>query len=179
MRTASEYGQHLEILSAVEAVNDTQKRVLVDKIVGRLGEDLSGLTFALWGLAFKPNTDDMRAAPSRVIVRELLARGASVVAHDPVAMEEARHAIEADLADLPVEQRRISYSDEPMSALSGADCLVIATEWKAFKSPDFNAVKAALKQPIVFDGRNLYEPAAMKRAGVEYFAIGRANDGPK
>jgi UDPglucose 6-dehydrogenase len=173
VRTASEYGQELEILTAVEAVNDKQKRTLIDKLVGRLGEDLNGMTFALWGLAFKPNTDDMRAAPSRVIVRELLQRGASVVAHDPVAMEEARHAIEADLADLPEAQRRISYIDEPMAALEGADALIIATEWKAFKSPDFGALKAALKQPLVFDGRNLYEPAAMKKAGIEYLAIGR------
>lgn len=179
VRTASEYGQHLEILNAVEAVNDKQKRVLLDKIVGRLGDDLSGLTFALWGLAFKPNTDDMRAAPSRVIVRELLQRGASVVAHDPVAMPEARHAIESDLADLPVEQRRISYSDDPMDAVQGADCLVIATEWKAFKSPDFDALKAALKQPLIFDGRNLYEPAVMKTNGIEYWAIGRGKDGQK
>jgi len=173
VRTAAEYGQDLQILTAVEAVNDLQKGVLLDKIVARLGADLSGLTFALWGLAFKPNTDDMRAAPSRVIVRALLERGASVVAYDPVAMPEARHAIEADLADLPGANDRVRYSDTPMAALAGADALVIATEWKAFKSPDFGAVKAALKLPLVFDGRNLFEPATMDELGFEYLAIGR------
>ncbi len=175
VRTASEYGQKLEILNAVESVNDKQKRVLMDKLVGRLGEDLRGMTFALWGLAFKPNTDDMRAAPSRVIVYELLQRGASVVAHDPVAMAEARHAIAGDLEELEDVRDRISYVDEPMAALKEADGLIIATEWKAFKSPDFAEVKAALKRPLIFDGRNLYEPAAMRKAGLEYFAIGRAD----
>jgi UDPglucose 6-dehydrogenase len=173
VRTAAEYGQDLQILTAVESVNNAQKRVLLDKIVGRLGEDLSGMTFAMWGLAFKPNTDDMRAAPSRVIVQELLKRGASVVAHDPVAMAEARHAIELDLAELPPEARRISYCDTPMAALEGADALVIVTEWKAFKSPDFDAIRAALKQPLVFDGRNLYEPAETRKHGLEYRAVGR------
>ena len=174
VRSAGEFGQHLEILHAVESVNNQQKQILLGKIVARLGEDLSGKTFAMWGLAFKPNTDDMRAAPSRVMVKELLKRGASVVAFDPVSMEEARHAFELDLADLPAEQRRLSYSDAPMSAVAGADALVIMTEWKAFKSPDFGALKAALTQPLIFDGRNLYEPATMHKEGVEYHAIGRA-----
>jgi UDPglucose 6-dehydrogenase len=178
VRSAGEFGQHLEILHAVESVNNQQKQVLLGKIVGRLGEDLSGKTFAMWGLAFKPNTDDMRAAPSRVMVKELLKRGAKVVAFDPVSMEEARHAFELDLADLPAEQRRLTYSDAPMSAVDGADALVIMTEWKAFKSPDFDALKAALTQPLIFDGRNLYEPTAMQRAGVEYHAIGRAGKQP-
>ncbi|SEN48181.1 UDP-glucose dehydrogenase [Duganella sp. CF517] len=174
VRSASEFGQHLEILHAVESVNNQQKQILLGKIVARLGEDLSGKTFAMWGLAFKPNTDDMRAAPSRVMVKELLKRGAKVVAFDPVSMEEARHAFELDLADLPAGQRQLSYSDAPMNAVAGADALIIMTEWKAFKSPDFAALKAALTQPLIFDGRNLYEPGAMHRAGVEYHAIGRA-----
>lgn len=174
VRSAGEFGQHLEILHAVESVNNQQKQILLGKIVGRLGEDLSGKTFAMWGLAFKPNTDDMRAAPSRVMVKELLKRGAKVVAFDPVSMEEARHAFELDLADLPAGQRRLSYSDGPMNAVAGADALIIMTEWKAFKSPDFAALKGALTQPLIFDGRNLYEPGAMRRAGVEYHAIGRA-----
>lgn len=178
VRSASEFGQHLEILHAVESVNNQQKQILLGKIVGRLGEDLSGKTFAMWGLAFKPNTDDMRAAPSRVMVKELLKRGAKVVAFDPVSMEEARHAFELDLADLPAGQRRLTYSDAPMSAVEGADALIIMTEWKAFKSPDFVALQAALTQPLIFDGRNLYEPAAMERAGVEYHAIGRAGKQP-
>jgi UDPglucose 6-dehydrogenase len=174
VRSAGEFGQHLEILHAVESVNNQQKQILLGKIVARLGEDLSGKTFAMWGLAFKPNTDDMRAAPSRVMVKELLKRGAKVVAFDPVSMEEARHAFELDLADLPADQHGLSYSDAPMSAVDGADALIIMTEWKAFKSPDFGALKAALKQPLIFDGRNLYEPATMQKEGVEYHAIGRA-----
>ncbi|MBP1207918.1 UDPglucose 6-dehydrogenase [Duganella sp. 1411] len=174
VRSAGEFGQHLEILHAVESVNNQQKQILLGKITARLGEDLSGKTFAMWGLAFKPNTDDMRAAPSRVMVKELLKRGAKVVAFDPVSMEEARHAFELDLAELPAEQRRLSYSDAPMSAVDGADALIIMTEWKAFKSPDFGALKAALSQPLIFDGRNLYEPATMRKEGVEYHAIGRA-----
>jgi UDPglucose 6-dehydrogenase len=178
VRTASEFGQGLEILTAVESVNDKQKQILLGKIVARLGEDLTGMKFALWGLAFKPNTDDMRAAPSRVIVRELLRRGASVVAYDPVSMDEARHAFEADLADLPEPERRLEYADGAMAALDGADALIIATEWKAFKSPDFSALKAALKQPLIFDGRNLYEPASMQKIGVEYLAIGRSGPRP-
>ncbi len=174
VRSAGEFGQHLEILHAVESVNNQQKQILLGKIVARLGEDLSGKTFAMWGLAFKPNTDDMRAAPSRVMVKELLKRGAKVVAFDPVSMEEARHAFELDLAELPAEQRSLSYSDAPMSAVNGADALIIMTEWKAFKSPDFSALKAALSHPLIFDGRNLYEPATMLKQGVEYHAIGRA-----
>ncbi|MET0321718.1 MAG: UDP-glucose/GDP-mannose dehydrogenase family protein [Duganella sp.] len=173
VRTAAEHGQDLQILGAVESVNDRQKSVLLEKIYGRLGQDLSGKTFAMWGLAFKPNTDDMRAAPSRVLVRALLERGASVVAHDPVAMDEARHAFELDLADLPADQRRLTYVDEPMAALNGANALVIVTEWKAFKSPNFAAVKAALSDQVIFDGRNLYEPSEMRQHGIDYLAVGR------
>ena len=173
VRTADQHGQNLEILNAVESVNNKQKRVLLDKIAERYGNDYSGMTFAVWGLAFKPNTDDMRAAPSRVVIRELIEKGARVLAHDPVAMAEARHAIEADLADLPGGYARVSFVDAPMAALQAADALVIVTEWKAFKSPDFGAVKAALKQPVIFDGRNLFEPRAMRQHGVEYHAIGR------
>lgn len=178
-RTASEHGQELEILGSVESVNDKQKQVLLRKIVGRLGEDLAGRTFALWGLAFKPNTDDMRAAPSRVIVRELLRRGARVQAYDPVAMEEARHAFELDLADLPQRQSDLHFAGGAMEALEGADALVIVTEWKSFKSPDFAAVKASLKEPLVFDGRNLFEPLNMARLGLEYHAIGRPSNTPR
>lgn len=174
-RTAAEFGEELHILNAVEAVNDKQKHVLVEKIIKRFGDDLSGLKFALWGLAFKPNTDDMRAAPSRVIVMELLRRGAAVVAYDPVAMSAARHAFEIDFDRLAPPQRRLAYGAGAMEALDGADALIIATEWKAFKSPDFGAVKAALKQPLIFDGRNLYEPDSVRAAGIEYSAIGRSN----
>ena len=165
IRTAHDAGQDLKVLQAVEDANDAQKMVLVDKIVARFGEDLSGRRFALWGLAFKPNTDDMREAPSRVIIGELFRRGATVTAYDPVAMTETKRIF----GDEP----RLAYADKPMDALEGADALVIVTEWKEFRSPDFERIKGALKQPVVFDGRNLYEPEVPRSFGIEYSAIGR------
>ena len=131
--SATEHGRPLKLLAAVEAVNEAQKRVLVEKIVARLGADLAGRRFALWGLAFKPNTDDMREAPSRAIIDALLGRGASVVAYDPVAMDEAKRAIGA--------RERLAYARAPMDAVDGADALVVVTEWKEFRSPDFDALK--------------------------------------
>jgi UDPglucose 6-dehydrogenase len=172
-RTASEHGQKLRVLEAVEAVNNDQKFALVDKVFARFGKNLEGRTFALWGLAFKPNTDDMREAPSRVVIDALLRAGASIVAHDPVASEEARRVLALDLADAPHLLDRIRFADKPMEALAGADALVIVTEWKAYRSPNFSALKGAMREPVVFDGRNLYEPQAMRDAGVEYFGIGR------
>jgi len=174
-KTAKEHGRDLKILDAVEAVNELQKYILVEKIEKRFGKDLKGMKFALWGLAFKPNTGDMREAPSRVIIAELVKRGAQVVAHDPVAMPEAGHALEADFKDNPAGLAQISMTDDPMSALDGADALVIVTEWKAFRSPDFEQVMEKLKRPIIFDGRNLYEPASMQELGIEYHGIGRHN----
>lgn len=165
IRTGHEAGQDLKILNAVEAANEVQKRVLAEKIVKRFGEDLAGRRFAVWGLAFKPNTDDMREAPSRILIEELLARGATICAYDPVAMPEARRIFSADA--------RVSYAQTPLSALNGCDALVIVTEWKEFRSPDFAAIKAELKQPVIFDGRNLYDPAQLSAAGVEYHDIGR------
>jgi UDPglucose 6-dehydrogenase len=173
IKTAAQNGQQLRVLQAVEAVNNTQKRVLIDKIVARFGEDLQGRTFALWGLAFKPNTDDMRAAPSRVIICELLRRGAKVRVNDPVAMAEARRSLALDLAREPELLASISWHEQAMDALYGADALIIATEWKAYRSPDFSAMKLALKEAVIFDGRNLYEPAALRDAGFEYTGIGR------
>lgn len=164
-RTAAEAGQELRVLNAVEAANEAQKTVLPGKIVERFGGDLAGKTFALWGLAFKPNTDDMREAPSRVLIDDLLARGARVRAYDPVAMHETQRIYGDD--------PRIAYADSPMAALQGADALAIVTEWKEFRSPDFDAVKARLKHPVVFDGRNLYDPAHPRAAGLEYHSIGR------
>jgi UDPglucose 6-dehydrogenase len=164
-RTASASGMPLHILDAVERVNSGQKEVLAGKIVKRLGENLAGCNIAVWGLAFKPNTDDMREAPSRVLIEELLRRGAVVTTYDPVAMDEARHLFGAN--------EDIRYATSPMAALSGADVLAIVTEWKEFRSPDFAAIKAALKTPAVFDGRNLYVPAEVRRHGLEYHAIGR------
>ncbi len=173
-RTARAHGQELLILRAVEAVNDRQKHVLGGKIVSRFGADLAGRHFAIWGLAFKPNTDDMREASSRVLIAELLARGASVAVHDPVAMPEARRALALDFAADSAAAARIRFCDNPTDALKDADALVIVTEWKAFRSPDFVALKKLLKAPVIFDGRNLFEPDAMVAAGIEYHGIGRS-----
>ena len=174
-KTANEHGRDLKILQAVEAVNEAQKYTLVEKIDKRFGKDLSKMKFALWGLAFKPNTDDMREAPSRVIIGELVKRGAQVVAYDPVAMKEAQHCLDLDFKGNPDGLKKVSMVNDPMMALDGCDALVIVTEWKAFRSPDFDVVKQKLKNPIVFDGRNLYEPSAMEELGIEYQGIGRHN----
>jgi len=165
MRTAGEAGMKLFILDAVERANAAQKQVLAAKILKRFGADLKGLNFAIWGLAFKPNTDDMREASSRVLVAELLARGAGVTAYDPVAMDEARRIYRAE--------RRVRFAESPMAALEGADALAIVTEWKEFRSPDFQRVKAMLRTPAIFDGRNLYDPVEVRRNGLEYYPIGR------
>jgi UDPglucose 6-dehydrogenase len=165
IHTGHQNGLPLKVLTAVEAANDHQKTVLVGKVVARFGVDLAGRRFALWGLAFKPNTDDMREAPSRVIIEELLQRGASVCVYDPVAMPEARRVLEG--------HRGVSYADSAAATLTGADALLLVTEWKEFRTPDFDHIKATLKQPVVFDGRNLWEPALMKALGIEYHGIGR------
>jgi len=163
--TANEFAHPLQVLAAVEAVNDAQKRVLVDKVVARLGADLAGRSIALWGLAFKPNTDDMREAPSRVIVDALAALGARIVAYDPVAMDEAKRVF----GPAP----HLTYASSPLAACDGADALVVVTEWQEFRSPDFDELKRRLKSPLVFDGRNLYNPPEVRAAGLEYFGIGR------
>jgi len=173
-RTAQEHGSDLKLLGAVEAVNEAQKRVLVAKIVARFGASLEGRTFAIWGLAFKPNTDDMREAPSRVVVAELGKRGAKLRLFDPVALGEARRAIESDLAGQPESLAGMTWCASQDEALQGADALVIVTEWKSFRSPDLEGIRAALSQPVIFDGRNLFDPATMKDAGFEYFAVGRS-----
>jgi len=164
-RTAGENRVEMRVVSSVEAANLRQKRLIVDKIVRRFGEDLSGRRFGLWGLAFKPNTDDMREAPSLDIIKGIVSRRGAVIAYDPVAMDNARLAI----GNSP----GVSYAATPMDAVRGADALVIATEWKEFRSPDFPAIKAALKTPVIFDGRNLYEPSDVAMLGIEYHAIGR------
>jgi UDPglucose 6-dehydrogenase len=163
--SAGEYGMQLSIVDAVEKVNRTQKQRLLDKVRTRFGEHLDGKHFALWGLAFKPNTDDMREAPSRVVINGLVARGASVCAYDPAAMDEARRTLAGE--------KGLSYADSPVDALDGADALIIVTEWKEFRSPDFSALKSRLKQPVVIDGRNLYDPQIMHESGIEYLSIGR------
>ena len=154
----------LKVLTAVEEANDAQKHVLTRKLKTRFG-DLNGKHFALWGLAFKPNTDDMREAASRELIADLFDAGATVSAYDPVAMHEAQRVF----GDEP----RLRYAENPMGALDQADALVIVTEWKEFRSPDFEAIKATLKNPVIFDGRNLYDPKFVRGAGIEYFAIGR------
>jgi UDPglucose 6-dehydrogenase len=165
IKTGADSGHTLRVLNAVEEANDAQKLVLVDKIVERFGEDLTGRHFAVWGLAFKPNTDDMREAPSRVIIAELFRRGATVTAYDPVAMPEARRVFGEDA--------RLVYAERPMQALDDADALLIVTEWKEFRSPDFDVIKAKLKSGIIFDGRNIFDPALPRKAGLTYLSIGR------
>ncbi|WP_373991740.1 UDP-glucose/GDP-mannose dehydrogenase family protein [Duganella sp. BuS-21] len=171
-RTARHYTQDLLILRAVEAVNDKQKLVLGRKVLSRFGANLAGKHFAIWGLAFKPDTDDMREAPARMLVRQLLDAGATLAVYDPVAMAEARRVLALDLS--AAELARVRFADSPMDALTGAEALVIVTEWKAFRSPDFDQIKAALRQAVIFDGRNLFEPLAMSEAGFEYHGIGRS-----
>ncbi|MBS0353808.1 MAG: UDP-glucose/GDP-mannose dehydrogenase family protein [Proteobacteria bacterium] len=165
IRTGADEGHALRVLNAVEDANDAQKLVLVNKIVAEFGEDLSGRNFAIWGLAFKPNTDDMREAPSRVIIAELFRRGATVTAYDPVAMAETRRIF----GDEP----RLRYAERPMQALDEADALLIVTEWKEFRSPDFAVIKEKLKTPIIFDGRNIFDPKLPRQAGLTYLSIGR------
>ncbi|MBR8305127.1 UDP-glucose/GDP-mannose dehydrogenase family protein [Burkholderia cenocepacia] len=173
IRTAGENGQPLRILEAVEAANHAQKDVLIGKIEQRFGTDLTGREFAVWGLAFKPNTDDMREAPSRRLIAALLERGATVRAYDPVAVDEARRVFALDFGDAAKALARLHLVDTQDAAVTGADALVIVTEWKEFRSPDFTRLKAELKAPVIFDGRNLYEPDAMAELGIDYYAIGR------
>ena len=173
VHTAREHGRRLQILESVAAVNSTQKYVLVRKIFERFGPNLTGKTFAVWGLAFKPNTDDMREAPSRVLLEALLNAGASVVAHDPAAVAETKRVLAIDFADRPTQLARMAFATDPLDALQGADALVIMTEWKVYRSPDLERLKSAMTTPVIFDGRNLYEPHAMRAAGIEYSGIGR------
>lgn len=173
IRTGREHDQPLRILEAVEAVNHDQKQVLAQKVFARYGRDLSGKTFALWGLAFKPNTNDMRDAPSRVVISALLRAGARILAHDPVVENEAQRVLALDLADAPALMERLQFVGKPMEALQSADALIIVTEWKAYRSPNWPALKNAMKTAVIFDGRNLYEPRDMKSQGIEYHGIGR------
>ncbi|HET8745430.1 MAG TPA: UDP-glucose/GDP-mannose dehydrogenase family protein [Ramlibacter sp.] len=170
LRSAADVGEPLHVLTAVERANERQKHVLVDRVLRRFGPDLGGLRFALWGLAFKPDTDDVREAPSLVVVRELAARGASIVAHDPEAMERAREA----LGELPA----ITYAESPTAALEQADALIVVTEWKTYRAPDFERVRELLRQPVVIDGRNLYEPELLRACGIEYHPLGRNAPAP-
>ncbi len=165
VKAAADTGIPLKVLTAVEEANERQKRVLVDKVVARFGNDLAGRRFAIWGLAFKPNTDDMREAPSLVVIAELTRRGATVAAYDPVSMTETARVLGP--------RDDVTLVERAEAALQGADALLIVTEWKEFRTPDFDAIKSALKAPVVFDGRNLYDPKLMKTLGIEYSGIGR------
>lgn len=156
-------GYSLRVLDSVDTVNKDQKRILVDRVIARFGQDLTGRRFAVWGLSFKPKTDDMREAPSLTIIEALLARGAKVAAHDPEAMKEAlRH-----FGD------KVEFCNTPEDATKGADALLLLTEWAVYRQPDFQLLKGALKQAVVFDGRNVYDPAKMQELGFEYTGIGR------
>ncbi|MBI3301943.1 MAG: UDP-glucose/GDP-mannose dehydrogenase family protein [Deltaproteobacteria bacterium] len=163
IRTAEEGGVDFSLLKAVEAVNERQKRLLVEKVHARFGADLRGRKFAVWGIAFKPRTDDIREAPSLVIVEALLAAGAEVAVHDPEALGRARE----------VFGERVSYHRVNYDALTGADALLVVTEWNEFRRPDFSRMRALMKTPVIFDGRNLYEPAVMQQEGFSYYPIGR------
>ncbi|MFC4277433.1 UDP-glucose dehydrogenase family protein [Achromobacter aloeverae] len=165
-RMAGEHQLPMRVIEAVEAANDEQKFRLARKIVRRYGEDLSGRCFAVWGLAFKPNTDDMREAPSLTVIEELTRRGATIRAYDPVAMDEAAKVLK--------HNPRVTFVTDMYDALEGADGLVLVTEWKVFRAPDFERVRALLKTPLVLDGRNQYNAADLKAAGFEYEGIGRA-----
>jgi UDPglucose 6-dehydrogenase len=168
-RTARDVSYPAELLQAVEAVNDRQKLKIFEKIKAYFNGDLQGKTIAVWGLAFKPNTDDMREAPSRVLMEALWAEGGKVRAFDPVAMHETSR-IYGERADL-------ALCENADAALRGADALAIVTEWNVFRSPDFEFMKSVLTRPAIFDGRNLYDPVRMRNQGFDYFGIGRGHNG--
>jgi UDPglucose 6-dehydrogenase len=165
VRTAADAGKALRVVAAVEQANEAQKHVLAQKIQARFGNDLRGRRFAVWGLSFKPNTDDLREAPSLTLIEDLVAAGAAVSAYDPVAGDLARKMLSGN--------SRIEIKTSAQAALEGCDALVIVTEWPEFRSPDFAALKKSLGTPAIFDGRNLYDPATMRSHGFEYFSIGR------
>jgi UDPglucose 6-dehydrogenase len=162
IKTAKDNGYTMQILESVEAVNEAQKSVLFNKIIKHFNGNLKGKTFAMWGLSFKPKTDDMREAPSLVIIEKLLAAGANVKAYDPVAMKEAKHIL----------GEQIEYTKNENNALIDADALLIVTEWPDFRSPDFQVVKKLMKGNAIFDGRNIYDIAEMKELGFDYYCIG-------
>ena len=169
VRMAHEQNFDPLVLNAVEARNEAQKYVLSGKIIKRFGTDLRNHVFGLWGLAFKPGTDDMREAPAKILLEELLGAGARVKAHDPVAMPAAQRELPAEW----FSSGRLELVPQQYDALSGADALILVTEWKPFRHPDFDRIRKLLKQPVIFDGRNQYDPATLRAAGFEYTGIGR------
>ncbi len=169
-KSAADVGYDAELLKAVEAVNLRQKERLFEKIEAHYDGRLQGRTIALWGLSFKPNTDDMREAPSRVLMEALWDAGANVRAYDPGAMDETRRIYPGQLG--------LELCETAAAALEGADALAIVTEWQEFRSPDFDQIKQALADPVIFDGRNLFDPKMLAALGFTYYAIGRGNAGP-
>ncbi len=167
IRTAKQYGLDLKILQAVEEVNERQKTIMLDKIKTYYNNDLKGKTFTVWGLAFKPNTDDMREAPAIPLIRGLVKEGANVQAHDPEALKEAEWRFEDIL------NKGVTLFKKRYDALEGSDGLIIMTEWNEFREPDFYLIKEMLHKPVIFDGRNLYDPKRMAKLGIDYFPIGR------
>jgi UDPglucose 6-dehydrogenase len=163
VRTAVDAGAPLGVLQAVEDANERQKHRLFEKLQCALGDAIRGAHIAVWGLAFKPQTDDMREAPALSLIEDVLAAGASVTAHDPAALHEARRRV----------GDRIAYADSNYDALTGADALVVVTDWNEYRHPDFSRMKSSLRRPVVVDGRNLYDPAKMQSLGFNYFSFGR------
>jgi UDPglucose 6-dehydrogenase len=165
----------MEIVQATERVNHVQRKLLIRRITERFGENLQGHCFAIWGLAFKPQTDDMREAPSRLLIRQLIERGAEVQVHDPIALNAAKQLLAEDLADLEDGYSRVRFFEDAMAALHSCDALVVVTEWKHFHNPDFQAMKQQLRQPCIIDGRNLFDPQMLQDLGIAYQGVGRRN----
>ena len=164
-KIAKENGYTAQLITAVEGVNDAQKLVIVNKIITRFGEDLTGFTFGIWGLAFKPGTDDMREAPAIYVIKELVKRGAKVKAYDPKAMDKARTFYLKDM-------ERVLYFKSKYEVLNNSEAMILLTEWKEFRSPDFSEIKSLLINPIIFDGRNQYNAYNLIQKGFEYYQIG-------
>jgi UDPglucose 6-dehydrogenase len=174
IQTALDCGSQMKVVTAVENVNDQQKTLLVSRLIQHFGNNFSGLKFAIWGLAFKPNTDDMREAPSRVIIQELLRRGAQVSAFDPLVSKEGSEAVAHDIPN-KADLSRFHMADSAYEAANNADALLVVTEWKTFHHPDFEALKACMNQAFILDGRNLYDPQLLEDLGIAYQGIGRRN----
>tara|TARA_B100000949_G_C14224367_1_gene426021 strand:- start:508 stop:1233 length:726 start_codon:yes stop_codon:yes gene_type:complete len=165
-RTAEQNGYTPKLITAVEDVNDVQKLVIAKKVISKYGKDLSNYTFAIWGLSFKPGTDDMREAPAIYIIKELVKRGAKIKAYDPKAMDEAKHFYLKDV-------KEITYFTSKYETLAGSNAMILLTEWKEFRAPDFHEIKKQLKDPVIFDGRNQYNESILTELGIEYYQIGK------
>jgi UDPglucose 6-dehydrogenase len=178
IQTGRENRHKLRLLEAVEAINEEQQHVLVHKVFARYGQNLTGMILTVWGLAFKPNTTSMSHAPSRIFISAMLKAGARIHAHDPVAEDEARRILALDLADAPALLEKIQFMENPMDALRGADALIVITEWDDYRSPNWAALKTAMKSKVIFDGRNTFDLSQIKSQGIEYHGIGRYANTP-